>query len=55
MIDARNWRIVPPPQVAYEIHQLALAEGRSRSNMILRLVTEALEKRRRECDERATA
>jgi hypothetical protein len=42
-----SWRVVSPPaHIDQEVHKLALAENRSNSNMILRLVIEALQARR---------
>jgi hypothetical protein len=44
---ASSWRVVSPPaHIDHEVHKLALAENRSNSNMILRLVIEALRARR---------
>ena len=44
---ANSWRVVSPPaHIDHQVHQLALSENRSTSNMILRLVVEALRARR---------
>jgi hypothetical protein len=44
---ASSWRVVSPPaHIDHQVHQLALSENRSTSNMILRLVVEALRARR---------
>ena len=37
-----NWRIRPPAAAAQQIHQLALRENRSLTNMLTTLVLEAL-------------
>ena len=42
-----NWRIRPPAAAAHEIHQMALRENRSLTNMLSTLVLEALAARRR--------
>lgn len=36
----------PPPQLAEAVHQMATAEGRSDTNMITRLIAEAVSTRR---------
>jgi hypothetical protein len=37
-----NWRIRPPAAAAHRIHQMALRENRSLTNMLSTLVLEAL-------------
>jgi hypothetical protein len=44
---SNSWRVASPPaHIDHEVHKLALSENRSTSNMILRLVIEALRARR---------
>jgi hypothetical protein len=51
---ASSWRVVSPPaHIDREVHQMALSENRSTSNMILRLVVEAIQARRRSMCERS--
>jgi hypothetical protein len=40
------WRLNPPPGIHHQVRTLALREGRSVSNMLLRLVAEALDARK---------
>jgi CopG-like RHH_1 or ribbon-helix-helix domain, RHH_5 len=40
------WRAMPPAHLAETVRKLALSEGRTDSNMLVRLVTEALNARR---------
>jgi hypothetical protein len=40
------WRIAPPAHLADAVRKLALAEGRSDTNMINKLISEALAARR---------
>lgn len=42
----RSWRINPTPWIEHQIESLSRREGRSLSNMMLKLLTEALEQRR---------
>jgi len=41
-----QWRVAPPPHLAETVRNMALAEGRSDTNMITRLVAEAVGARR---------
>jgi hypothetical protein len=41
-----NWRIEPPPWLGEAVRKLALSEGRTQSNMLVRLVSEAVQTRR---------
>jgi hypothetical protein len=43
---ATYWRVSPPQHIDREVHQLALSENRSTSNMLLRLMVEAIQARR---------
>jgi hypothetical protein len=48
---ASSWRVVSPPaHIDHEVHKLALAENRSTSNMLLRLVVEAIQARRKSAE-----
>jgi hypothetical protein len=38
----RNWRIRPTPAVEYGVERMARSEGRTLSNMLARLLQEAL-------------
>jgi hypothetical protein len=49
----KYWRVSPPEHLDREVHQLALAENRSDSNMLLRLVIEAIEARRKSSERKA--
>jgi hypothetical protein len=40
-----NWRIKPPAALEYAVEQAARRESRSTSNMLLRLISEALQTR----------
>jgi hypothetical protein len=40
------WRIAPPPWLGETVRTLALSEGRSQANMLIRLVSEAIQARR---------
>ncbi len=44
--NKRCWRITPTPAVEYQVEALARRENRSLANMMLKLLTEALEQRR---------
>jgi hypothetical protein len=51
---ANSWRVVSPPaHIDHEVHKLALAENRSTSNMVLRLVIEAVQARRKSAERSA--
>jgi hypothetical protein len=51
---ANSWRVVSPPaHIDHEVHKLALAENRSTSNMVLRLVSEAVQARRKSAERSA--
>jgi hypothetical protein len=41
-----NWRITPPPWLGEAVRNLASSEGRTQANMLLRLVSEAVQTRR---------
>jgi CopG-like RHH_1 or ribbon-helix-helix domain, RHH_5 len=47
---ASYWRVSPPEHLDREVHQLALSENRSTSNMLLRLVVEAIQARRKSAE-----
>jgi hypothetical protein len=47
---ATYWRVSPPQHLDREVHQLALSENRSTSNMLLRLVVEAIQARRKSAE-----
>jgi hypothetical protein len=47
---ATYWRVSPPQHLDREVHQLALSENRSTSNMPLRLVVEAIQARRKSAE-----
>jgi hypothetical protein len=47
---SRYWRVSPPPHLDQEVHKLALDENRSDSNMLLRLVIEAIQSRRKSAE-----
>jgi hypothetical protein len=42
-----SWRIAPSEHLAREVRALALAEGRSDTAMLTRLISEALSQRRK--------
>jgi hypothetical protein len=42
----RNWRIRPTPAVEHAVEQIARKEGRSLSNTLHKLLTEAIDARR---------
>ena len=51
---ASSWRVASPPEhIDHEVHRLALSENRSTSNMILRLVIEAVQARRKSAERSA--
>jgi hypothetical protein len=53
---ANSWRVVSPPaHIDQEGHRLALSENRSTSNMLLRLVIEAGQARRKLAERGAKA
>jgi hypothetical protein len=41
-----NWRVAPPPGIAFSVAEIAKREGRSVSNTITRLLGEAVDARR---------
>ena len=43
----RCWRLTPTPAIEYQVEALARKEGRSLANMMLKLLGEALDARRK--------
>jgi hypothetical protein len=50
---SKYWRVSPPEHLDREVHQLTLSENRSGSNMLLRLVIEAIQARRKSSERKA--
>lgn len=50
---ATYWRVSPPEHLDHEVHQLALSENCSTANMLLRLVVEAIQARRKSAERSA--
>jgi hypothetical protein len=46
MTNKIQWRVAPPLHLAEAVRRLAMAEGRSDTNMITRLIAEAVSTRR---------
>jgi hypothetical protein len=45
------WRVPAPDHLDQEVHRMALSENRSTSNMLLRLVIEAIQARKAKRDD----
>lgn len=50
MANGNYWRVSPPAHLDLEVHKLALSENRSTSNMVLRLIVEAVQARRKSAE-----
>jgi hypothetical protein len=52
--DSHHWRIIPSPFVAHHVERWAAEEVRSRSNMLHKLLTEAVNAKQEPERERAS-